>query len=79
MVNLRRRERSTHESEEHLGMLAWLLASTCACLSLIALTHLVAQELADRLKKEEALRIKHDAKVRSDKDQEQRMRDELGR
>ncbi|CAN0059637.1 unnamed protein product, partial [Ectocarpus sp. 12 AP-2014] len=37
------------------------------------------EELADRLKKEEALRIKHDAKVRSDKDQEQRMRDELGR
>lgn len=49
------------------------------CMSLIALTHLVAQELADRLKKEEALRIKHDARVRSDKDQEQRMRDELGR
>ncbi|CBJ27963.1 conserved unknown protein [Ectocarpus siliculosus] len=37
------------------------------------------EELADRLKKEEALRNKHDAKVRSDKDQEQRMRDELGR
>lgn len=37
------------------------------------------QELAERLKKEEALRIKQDAKVRFDKDQEQRMRDELGR
>ncbi|CAB1100550.1 unnamed protein product [Ectocarpus sp. CCAP 1310/34] len=39
----------------------------------------VNRELEDRLKKEEALRIKHDAKVRSDRDQEQRMRDELGR
>lgn len=37
------------------------------------------QELAERLRREEALRIKQDAKVRFDKDQEQRMRDELGR
>lgn len=37
------------------------------------------QELAERLKKEEALRIKQDVKARLDKDQEQRMRDELGR
>lgn len=37
------------------------------------------QELAERLKREEALRIKHDTKARIDKEQEQRMRDELGR
>lgn len=40
---------------------------------------LLRQELAERLKKEEALKLKQDAKARIDKEQEQRMRNELGR
>eukprot|EP00903_Cladosiphon_okamuranus_P020361 g18681.t1 len=41
--------------------------------------HANAEELVERLKREDALRIKQEAKARSDKEQEQRMRDELGR